>query len=279
MQKGDGHNREIFKILSSIKNKKLVIPSILGIFSLVVCIFVYIQIDGIIGAIKEYNNAAEGYNDLVIEYNETIQTCCVENIDGMPSEMGMLDIEDENLIAALEVIFSTNSKEKIESDTQTIQSLCEVLNTYNQIAQQITVPDEDWVIERLINVSSIKGMQSVTKADNPDGLLGKPGGYVACVYFSINNLDVSEVPGETIVDKGTDGGGAIEVYASLEDAEARCNYLQEFDGTILYSGSYAIVGTMVIRTSYMLSEEAQLQITDEIVKAFTVIENGKMDKS
>ena len=59
--------------------------------------------------------------------------------------------------------------------------------------------------------------------------------------------------------------------ATVEDAEARCEYLSGFDGTVLYSGSYAIVGTMVIRTSYKLTNEQQLALTDKITSAVTML--------
>ena len=47
-----------------------------------------------------------------------------------------------------------------------------------------------------------------------------------------------------------------------------------FDNTILYTGSYAIVGTMVIRISYAYTDEAQYEMTDRIAKAFTQLETA-----
>ena len=110
-------------------------------------------------------------------------------------------------------------------------------------------------MERLNTVESITGTQAVTETLNPDGLLGKEGGCSSCIYFAIAAARPNEVHGNSIAEKGTDAGGAVEVYPSLVDAEARVEYLAGFDGTVLYSGSYAIVGTMVIRTSYKLSNE------------------------
>ena len=87
----------------------------------------------------------------------------------------------------------------------------------------------------------------------------------------MTSIDASTVPGDTIVEKGTDAGGAIEVYATVEEALARCDYLSGFDGTILYSGSYAIVGTIVIRTSYKLDNSQQMALTRAITRALTAI--------
>ena len=98
--------------------------------------------------------------------------------------------------------------------------------------------------------------------------MGKEHGYISCVYFTVKGIELNRDSTDP-VDLGTDGGGSIEVYATLEDAEERCKYLAQFDDTILYSGSYAIVGTMVIRTSYVLTNEQQFYLTDKIIKQFT----------
>ena len=89
----------------------------------------------------------------------------------------------------------------------------------------------------------------MTSDNDPNGLLHQEnGGYTACIYFTSTGI---ETAGDSPVSKGTDGGGAVEVYSTVQDAEARCEYLSGFDNTILYTGSYAIVGTMVIRISPM----------------------------
>lgn len=48
--------------------------------------------------------------------------------------------------------------------------------------------------------------------------------------------------------------------------ENRVEYLKGFDDTVLYSVSYAIVGTLIIRTSYLLSDKGQYDLTDAITK-------------
>lgn len=96
---------------------------------------------------------------------------------------------------------------------------------------------------------------------------------ITCIYFTVAAARPNEVPGNSTVAKGTDAGGAVEVYSSLADAEARVEYLAGFDGTVLYSGSYAIVGTMVIRTSYKLSNEQQFDLTNAITTALTWKQN------
>ena len=134
-----------------------------------------------------------------------------------------------------------------------------------QQMKQVTNPSEDFIIQRLKDVPNISGYQAVTEDNDPNEQLNKQGGYTATVYFSSPLVDQSQVYGDDIVDKGTDGGGAIEVYASAEDAEKRETYLAGFDGMgALNSGSHKVVGTVLIRTSYHLTATQQDEMTTNI---------------
>ncbi|MBQ9488500.1 MAG: hypothetical protein IJU80_01050 [Lachnospiraceae bacterium] len=145
------------------------------------------------------------------------------------------------------------------------------LATIYYIANQLENPSKEWVIERLLEVNDIVQCLPVSKGNDPNGLLSLDGGYTSCVYFTITSVPPGSVQGGDPVTKGTDGGGAIEVYATVEDAKCRCDYLGQYDGTLLYSGSYAILGTMVIRTSYLLSNKEQIDLTNTIMEKFTEI--------
>ena len=131
--------------------------------------------------------------------------------------------------------------------------------------KQITNPNEDFVIQRLKGIPNISGYQAVTENHDPNGNLNKQGGYTSTVYFSTPLIDQSSVYGNDIVDKGTECGGAIEVYASEEDAEKRDSYLASFDGAgMLNSGSHKVLGTIVIRTSTKLTATQQNEFTNNI---------------
>ena len=224
-------------------------------------------------ATREYNSAVEQYNLLVSEYNEAVTLICIDNINGMPPVLEPLAKENESYEANAEVVEGgSNDKEKIVADAAFIRDMTSQVEMLVKIARQIKAPDGDWISSRISAIAGITGCQQVTKELDPDGLLGKDGGYVACVYFAHSAINQNEIPGNSIVEKGTDAGGALEVYANREDAEARVDYLAGFDNTILYSGSYAIVGTMVIRTSYKLTDEQQLILTDAITRAVTMVE-------
>lgn len=240
---------------------------VLIVILVVICIFLSIRAGYACDAIEDYNKAVKEYNEIVDDYNKIAFNSGVDNIAGVPAEIGFLRVEKESFWEGLKVIMGKNTIRKIEKDTDTVYQLIEQTRVSSDIIGQIKNPSESWVKSRLDTVDGITGTQAVTEENNPDGLLGKEGGYNACIYFSYRGIGYSS----NIVSTGTDGGGAVEIYGTFKEAEERCKYLAGFDGTVLYSGSYAIVGTMVIRTSYKLSNEEQIELTDAITQALTAI--------
>ena len=222
-------------------------------------------------ATKSYNEAVSSYNQYAEAYNSAVSQCSIDNIEGLPDRLEFINEESEALIDNIRVLIGPNSKEQIMEDTKTVRGITGQVRNAAQIVRQITAPEGNWVMGKLSSVDTIGGIQAVTVQQNPDGLLGKEGGYSACIYFTVSDIDSTNVPGNSIVEKGTDAGGAVEIYPTLEDAQNRCAYLAGFDDTILYSGSYAIVGTMVIRTSYQLTNERQMALTSAIAAALTSI--------
>lgn len=138
---------------------------------------------------------------------------------------------------------------------------------------QVTNPSEQFVIERLTGLPNITGVEAVTEDNDPNGNLNKDGGYTATVFFSSGLINASEtyaMEGYTGIPAiGTEGGGAVEVYATAEDAEKRNEYLASFDGGIFASGSHAVVGTCVIRTSDHLTASQQDALEQEIIESLT----------
>lgn len=138
---------------------------------------------------------------------------------------------------------------------------------------QVTNPSEQFVIERLTGLPNITGVEAVTEDNDPNGNLNKDGGYTATVFFSSDLINASEtyaMEGYTGIPAiGTEGGGAVEVYATAEDAEKRNEYLASFDGGIFASGSHTVVGTCVIRTSDHLTASQQDALEQEIIESLT----------
>lgn len=248
--------------------KKPIVLSIIGVLVVIICVILFLGI-GIMNATNEYNLAVEKFNITVKEYNDLTKKGQFDYISDMPKKMEELKPQDSSYLSALGIVFSPNNKEKIDKDISTVKTMTEENRSIISIAKQIIYPKEDFVKNRISKVKEIKNIEAVTKKNDPNGLLNKKGGYKSCLYFTTTLLDNKKVKGNSIVSKGTDGGGAVEVFETLKDAKNRCEYLASFDGTMLTTGSYALVGTMVIRISYRLDETEQYKITDSIIKALT----------
>ncbi|EOT43572.1 hypothetical protein [Enterococcus columbae] len=147
-------------------------------------------------------------------------------------------------------------------------------NLQNSIKQltQVTNPSEAFVVERLTGLPNITGMEAVTEGNDPNGNLNKQGGYTSTVYFSSDLVNQEDVFGSTIVDKGTEAGGAIEVYRTEKDAQKRETYLAAFDGAGPFnSGSHKVLGTIVIRTSDKLAASQQKTLEQNITNSFITL--------
>ena len=140
------------------------------------------------------------------------------------------------------------------------------------IQKQITAPTEEWVITRLGRVDNVANIAPVTEEHDPNGKLNKAGGYTATVYFMSPLLGTENLTGYDLIEEGTTGGGAIEVYRNVEDAENRNTYLGALDGGIFSSGSHVVLGTMVVRTSDDLKASQQETLTNAIVAAMTELD-------
>lgn len=132
--------------------------------------------------------------------------------------------------------------------------------------QQIIHPTGDFVILRLKEVPSIVNIQAVTEENDPNGLLNKAGAYTSATYFSTDKVNQEEVLGSSLIEKGIDAGGKIEVYQTVEEANKRNAFISSFDGSILRSGSHNVVGTMVVRISDKLTATEQKLLEEEIIK-------------
>ncbi|HES4623128.1 TPA: EbhA [Streptococcus pyogenes] len=120
------------------------------------------------------------------------------------------------------------------------QSLADSSSAYtNSVRQlnQITSPSQAFIEERLKEIPTITGIQSVTET----------------------------VDGNDIIAKGSDGGGNVEVYKTAKEAESRNTYISAFDGQgMLNPGSHYVYGTLVIRTSRYLTASQQTALTNAI---------------
>lgn len=217
------------------------------------------------------NEAGSDYNILAKAYVDISQQTELKNIADIPDaeQLNYRPLYEEGISGMLSFVTKGQLPFGIQKQTEQIRNETDLLAEAYLIAEQITNPAEDWVTDRLKQVEGINGCQAVTRDRDPNMYLGKEGGYTACIYFSAAEIDPETVDGSDLIAKGTDAGGAVEVYQTVEDARNRCEYLAGFDQTLMYSGSYLILGTMVIRTSYQLSDQEQIEYTDRITRKMT----------
>ena len=159
----------------------------------------------------------------------------------------------------------------VEPHDAQIAQIAEAMTALSDsIAQmaQVTNPTEQFVIDRLTGLPNITGVQAATEDHDPNGQLHKQGGYTSAVFFSSDLVDRSRLFEEgDIVAVGTDGGGSVEVYETVEGAETRNEYLAAFDGSIINSGSHYVVGSCVVRVSSLLTASQQQVIQESIVES------------
>lgn len=145
-----------------------------------------------------------------------------------------------------------------------------------QSLKQITAPTDEFVMERLQRIETISAIEPVTEDHDPNGQLNKQGGYIGCIYFTDTQVDRSQLYIEdgkdNVIDVGTDGGGAIEVFATAKEANVRNDYLASFDGGMFASGSHYVEGTCLIRTSNYLNGTQQKELTSKITEALIAID-------
>ncbi len=168
---------------------------------------------------------------------------------------------------------ATEALKAIDRTAATDSVLAATTAMASSIAQRdlITNPTEDYVIDRLSRVPDIAYLAAATEDNDPNGQLGKAGGYTAQVFFSSTLVSsaYAKMPDLDVVKAGTEAGGSVEVYQTEGDAERRSDYLADYDGTALASGSRKVVGTVLVRTSNALKASDQQLLQAEIIAALT----------
>lgn len=217
------------------------------------------DLDNTISSAQSVLNANEPAYDQAAINNLTVAVSEAEQgkriVPEIPEKTTDITTATEKMLEPLDYSsFITNINEKKSALEHSIKQM-----------KQITNPSEDFVVLRLQGIEGISACQTVTEEHDPNGMLNKQGGYTAVVYFSSPWINQDEVYGNDIVEKGTECGGGIEVYASVDDAENRNAYLASFDGAgMLNPGSHTVLGTIVIRTSSLLTATQQNELTQVI---------------
>ena len=259
-------NKQVGKMRNLIQ--KIFVGSIFSLFLIVIGVH-FLLVKPAVEATVKYNQAVKSFNEMSVGYDEALSKVNVENIVGISGKSGELKTENESYIWSVQTILKGNNASKIIQDTATIYQLIESMKNDVKVATQLENPSSEWVVKKLQEVSQITDTAIIVEENDFNKMLGKEGGYTSCVYFAVKGIASDKVQGDSIIERGTDGGAAVEVFKTVEEAQERIDYLAGFDNTLLYSGSYALVGTMVIRTSYLLDGPSQIDLTNEIVQSFT----------
>lgn len=168
-----------------------------------------------------------------------------------------------------ELVENELTKISYEEQIDDVQTKIDNLETSIKQFEQLTNPTEEFVISRIQSIEGVTSVAAVTEDNDPNGNLNKAGGYTAQVYFSYELVDQNQVYGTTLIDKGTEAGGSIEVYKTVEEAENRNAYLAAFDGGIFASGSHKVVGTVLIRTSDLLTASQQTELETKLIESLS----------
>jgi hypothetical protein len=101
----------------------------------------------------------------------------------------------------------------------------------------------------------ISDVTEVTAADDPNHLLGRPGGYTTKEYFSDSRLKPEDVKDDS--PGSVDLGGNVEVYSSASGAKKRAAYIKGIKDAMQFLGTeYDYVsGSVLLRLSQSLTPE------------------------
>ena len=224
---------------------------------------------------NELDSSIRAAETLLAEKSPVLDEALIPALETAISECKTAKHTVPELPQKLEEIIAVTEEMRTVDYTNTLEKLSE-----NEVALEdsirrcslVNAPSETYVIECLKKVPNIIDIAAATEDNDPNGQLNKQGGYIAHVYFSSDLINQSIFEETSVIKNGTDCGGSVEVYSNISDVTRRNEYLATFDGGSLASGSHAIVGTVLVRTSDKLKASQQKALETNIIAALT--DNG-----
>lgn len=279
------------------KKTKLIIVAVIVVIAVIVG-----SLGAYFGYFKPHKEAVEAYNVVVSDIQEK-----TDQLDGEIKKLQeLVDNEDKPLDettidAAKEALKNAGASKIVIGEmpkaTKDILSRTKELSTPVDYSDELTAlstaytnlenskkqykqvvnPSEEFVMQRILTVDDVADARAVTEDQDPNGNLHKAGGYTSTIYFESKTVNQSDVYvsgkyADVLIDKGTDAGGAIEVYENVEDAEKRRDYLATYDGTIYANGTHTVIGTVLVRTSNELTATQQKELEQKVIDALTRLE-------
>ena len=191
------------------------------------------------------------------------------DIDSATSDLKSVISQTQSDLEALTAEYKSITLPDYSEQTNAIEAQKMLAETSIAILNQITNPSEDFIISRLFELEHVSDVAAATEEHDPNGRLHKQGGYTAAIYFRYDLVSEDYLGEGDLIDQGTDAGGQIEVYATVEDAVERNEYLSAFDGSFLNVGSHTVLGTCVIRCSDYLTATQQQELEAAIIELLT----------
>ncbi|MFF7777510.1 hypothetical protein ACFZCG_24215 [Streptomyces tanashiensis] len=118
------------------------------------------------------------------------------------------------------------------------------------VAKPLTAGDAFTKLSATVSSAKLSGV--VTEDNDPNHLLGRPNQYTSKITFTDSRIKADDVGG---AEPGSVGlGGAIEVFKTAADAQARADYIQKVTQGIPMLIEYDYVsGTALVRVSHYLT--------------------------
>lgn len=155
--------------------------------------------------------------------------------------------------------------EGISKNAEQYESPYLIYNESLQHSENFIMPSEEFCKKALNNTEGVIDITAVTDYHDPNGGLSREDGYTSCLVFSYEGIDLEQIDGYDLIDKGICVGGYIEIYRTEEDAQKRLDSFAKVRK--IGVGGCGRVGTIIIRTSPMLSSKDQQVLFENIVQA------------
>lgn len=154
----------------------------------------------------ELDKAISEANDLVNGENTALDESLRSLLETKISETKAIKITAPTMAETVKEIDTQTTEMNTTDYSDALKSLNEAYTAFNNSVKQyelVNNPAESYVIKCLEKVEHVIGISAVTEDNDPNGHLGKAGGYTATVYFTCDWVNQANVIGNTIIDKGS----------------------------------------------------------------------------
>lgn len=140
-------------------------------------------------------------------------------------------------------------------------------------------PSQEAIAAALNTIDTIKETCILNENTDPNNEIGKDHQYYIKVSYIDKRVDVKYygnldnnynfvATSKSCAENGSEAGGTIEVFRTVEDAKTRKEYLDGFTG-VLSSGKSKLVNTTLIRVSPNLKASEQNDLLEKIYQTLT----------